>query len=149
MHRRLRATILTVVLASVAWARSAAADCSTDIDCYGATCGSPVCQQTVGGSNCVAAGTDPQGFDGTCGTDADCKCAGEGATCTSGTGHCTFTTPQDAGSAADAGASSGSSDNSAACAVAHIGHGGQVGIVVALSIACAAGLGLARRKGRR
>jgi hypothetical protein len=82
------------LLLSIAWSRSASADCSVDTDCPGSACGDPVCQLSVGGSNCVNAGTDVQGFDGECAADVDCKCASQGATCYAATGHCTFTVPQ-------------------------------------------------------
>jgi hypothetical protein len=40
---------------------------------------------------CVAAGTDPQGSDGWCNVDAECKCLAQGATCDTTTFHCTVT----------------------------------------------------------
>ena len=46
---------------------------------------------------CVAAGTDPDGMDGWCNNDDECKCKGEGATCNTTTLHCTFTKPKTTG----------------------------------------------------
>jgi hypothetical protein len=135
--------VLAVLLSALAWAGRASADCGTDIDCLGATCGSAVCQYTVGGSNCVAAGTDVQGIDGTCRVDSDCKCAGEGATCAAGLGHCTFTLPQDAGSAsADAASSSDGSDSQASCRISRMGPCDSMMIAAAYVM----GLVLARRR---
>jgi hypothetical protein len=76
----------------------------------------------VSGGACVAAGTDVEGFDGACTIDAECKCAGEGATCSAETFHCTFTLPSQApaqpdGGAAEADAGDGT-DNTAGCRIA-------------------------------
>ena len=101
--------VLTAALCVLAWARTAAADCSVDTDCPGATCGSSVCQWSVGGHNCVAAGTDLQGYDGRCGNDAQCKCSGEGATCTASQ-YCTFTVPAAATTPSDASTSTSTAD---------------------------------------
>jgi hypothetical protein len=81
-------------VACVAATRLASAACTNDVDCPTALCGGQVCQW--GGVHmCVPAGTDPQGSDGWCTTDTDCKCMGEGARCVSP--HCTFTLPGDGG----------------------------------------------------
>ena len=78
-------------VACVAATRLASAACTNDVDCPTATCGGQVCQW--GGVHmCVPAGTDPQGSDGWCTTDTDCKCMGEGARCVST--NCTFTVPR-------------------------------------------------------
>ncbi len=153
MRRELLTFGLAGLMASAAWARPAAADCNTDIDCPGPTCGSPVCQRSVGGQACVVAGTDPQGFDGSCTTDADCKCRVQGATCLAATLHCSFTLPEDGGSSAgavsaDAATSPSGSDAggpSASCAAAGARRGAAG---AAAALVCAAALALARRRRR-
>ncbi len=86
-----------------------AAACTNDVDCPTAACGGEVCQWSASGHACVSAGTDPQGSDGWCTADTDCKCMGEGATCVSP--HCTFTLPRDGGSSAADGGGGGSSSS--------------------------------------
>jgi MYXO-CTERM domain-containing protein len=98
-------------VACLTWvSQASAATCTNDIDCPTATCGGEVCQWSASGHACVAAGTAPQGTDGWCGADTDCKCMGEGATCVSP--HCTFTLPRDAAAGdSSAGSSSSSGGN--------------------------------------
>ena len=152
MRPRIHVLALAGLLVS-AWARPSAADCTVDTDCPGATCGSSVCQWSVGGHACVPAGTDPQPYDGWCTNDAQCKCGGEGATCTASQ-HCTFTVPQSSQSApstTDAGTSStaGGTANPAGCTVVpgNPGGGGSAVIVLAC-LACAAALRASRARGR-
>jgi MYXO-CTERM domain-containing protein len=68
-----------------------AASCDHDTQCAGSQCGGQVCQWPA--HRCVNAGTDPSGSDGWCNTDADCKCASQGATCNTATFHCSTTLP--------------------------------------------------------
>ena len=82
------ATLTVVTLASV---RAEAASCTKDTDCPGTECGSQVCDWTSGTPTCVPAGTKPQHLDGWCAVTADCKCAAQGAWCS--TPSCTFTVP--------------------------------------------------------
>jgi hypothetical protein len=147
---KIRSAFLVAAASCVlVWARSAAAQCATDIDCPGPLCGDPVCQHSVGGSACVAAGTDVAGYDGSCTADADCKCINQGARCDPTSFHCTFTQPQDGGATtttttttADAGASPATSPG------CEVGRGGeQDGIVIGL--ACVAGMAMARRRRER
>jgi hypothetical protein len=98
---------LTVLLSALAWARPAGATCTIDTDCPTPACGGEVCQWSASAHNCVAAGTDPQGTDGWCNVDSDCKCMGEGATCVSP--HCTFTLSREGGTASSSGGSASSS----------------------------------------
>jgi hypothetical protein len=108
MRREILAVGLAGLLSAVAWARPGAAACTNDVDCPTATCGGQVCKWATSGHACVAAGTDPQGTDGWCTVDTDCKCKAEGATCV-GT-YCTFTLPRDGGaSTAEGGGGSSSS----------------------------------------
>jgi hypothetical protein len=152
MRRGLLLAMLAGLLPVVTLARPAAASCNTDIDCYGPLCGDPVCQWGVGVHSCVAAGTQPQGFDGECASDSDCKCRGQGATCDPTVSHCTFTLSMNAG---DAGASSGSGGGSGTgsssgttpgaggCAVGGPGAGESMSTLVYVL-----GLMLARRRGK-
>jgi MYXO-CTERM domain-containing protein len=89
---------VTLFVASTALAEGEA--CYNDIDCPGTACGDAVCNWTksakmpVGNKAfaCNPAGSQtPVGKDGWCTTTADCKCAGEGATCVAP--YCTFTKP--------------------------------------------------------
>lgn len=78
------------------------AACFKDTDCPGAACGGEVCNWNkthpvpVGDRVfvCNPAGTSPQGRDGWCVTDADCKCRGLGAVCVAP--YCSFTRPSEA-----------------------------------------------------
>ncbi|HVY32075.1 MAG TPA: hypothetical protein VHB79_36315 [Polyangiaceae bacterium] len=71
--------------------------CFNDSDCPNPSCGGLVCNWTKMSPNpsgnkifyCSPAGTGPQGMDGWCTTDADCKCASAGAKCVAP--YCTFT----------------------------------------------------------
>jgi hypothetical protein len=119
--------------------------CTTDTDCPGATCGSLVCQWTVAGHACVPAGTDPEGYDGWCTIDSNCKCAGQGATCTSQS-HCSFTLSQDAGaSTSSSGSSTGGTTSTPGAAGCSMKPGAARGDEYALAIAFAA-LTLMRRR---
>ena len=71
-------------------ADQSAASCDHDTECPDSQCGGQVCQWGAT-HTCVAAGTDPQGEDGWCNTDDECKCKAAGATCNLTTLHCTFT----------------------------------------------------------
>lgn len=73
---------------------SSAIECDHDTQCPNAACGGQVCRWTNTSQSCVAAGTDPQGTDGWCNNDDECKCKGEGATCNLTTLHCTATLPK-------------------------------------------------------
>jgi hypothetical protein len=98
MKTRILGVLLGAALSlfvSMASTRAARAACTNDVDCPTAACGGQVCQWPP--HMCVAAGTDPQGSDGWCSQDTDCKCMGEGAKCAGV--HCTFTLPPDAGGA--------------------------------------------------
>lgn len=74
-----------------------AVGCFNDSDCPGWTCGGDVCNWSKISPNpqgqkiflCNPAGTDPQGMDGWCTTDADCKCRAQGARCVAP--YCSFT----------------------------------------------------------
>ena len=152
MRRGLLFATLAGFLSVVALVRPAAASCNTDIDCYGPLCGDPVCEWGVGVHSCVAAGTQPQGFDGQCSSDSDCKCRGQGATCDPTVGHCTFTLSMDAGSAgtpnggggsSGAGSSSSTTPGAGGCAVGGRGAGESMSTLVYVL-----GLVLARRRGK-
>lgn len=73
------------------------AACYKDTDCPGAACGGEVCNWNKlhpmpEGERlfmCNPAGTSPQGQDGWCVSDADCKCRGLGAVCVAP--YCSFT----------------------------------------------------------
>ena len=73
------------------------AACYNDTDCPDPACGGQVCNWTKQAQHpdgtklfyCNAAGTQPDGKDGWCTTDADCKCRGLGAHCAAP--YCTFT----------------------------------------------------------
>lgn len=93
----LSAAVITDLGGSVSDMASAdlsAITCDHDTECPGTACGGQVCRWFNNTQMCVAAGTDPQGTDGWCNTDAECKCRGEGATCDTTTLHCTFTKPK-------------------------------------------------------
>lgn len=104
MKVMLRRSLATLVGSLALFATSAALaegeGCYNDVDCPGTACGDAVCnwskQTTAPMGNkifyCNPAGTQAEGRDGWCTTTADCKCAGEGATCV-GT-YCTFTKPK-------------------------------------------------------
>jgi hypothetical protein len=151
---RMRFAIRLLTLAAVplacAWVRPALADCTTDTDCPGPFCGSEVCQWTVSGHACVPAGTDPQGYDGWCMIDVNCKCAGQGATCDTALGHCTFTVPQDASAGTvDSGGSPATTATPASCAVGPAaGRRGRRGGALAFAWSLAALGAMARRRGR-
>src|SRR5258708_26175272 len=134
MLRPGHAAALALVLA-LGVSRRAAAQCTVDIDCPGPTCGSSVCQWSVGGHTCVAAGTDVQGYDGWCVADSDCKCAGMGATCATATQHCTFTVPQSAPGGGDASGSMHGEDTTTTppgCALGGVpGDAGGAAVLVA------------------
>jgi len=103
------AAALALALAAIVWpaAPVRAAACASDIDCPGTACGSQVCDWVTGTVACVPAGTKwPQGADGECATDADCKCAPQGARCFPP--FCTFTVPPDAGAAGTTGSAGAS-----------------------------------------
>lgn len=80
------------------------AACYNDDDCPGAACGGDVCNWNKIHPSpipegdrfyvCNPAGSSPQGMDGWCTTDADCKCRGLGAVCR--VPYCTFTRASDA-----------------------------------------------------
>jgi MYXO-CTERM domain-containing protein len=107
----MRTMLFLVAVAVAAPALASVDQCSFDVDCPGDTCGTQVCQwnQATGDRLCVAAGTDPQGHDGTCDStvNATCKCFPEGALCMS-SGFCTFTVGS-SGSSTNGGSSSKSS----------------------------------------
>jgi hypothetical protein len=71
--------------------------CFNDSDCPVNSCGGQVCNWNKSHERptadkafvCNPAGTDPQGQDGWCTTDADCKCRAQGAKCVGV--YCTFT----------------------------------------------------------
>jgi len=102
---------LALALPLLTWQTAARATCDVDSDCPAAACGGQVCEWSMGVPvGCMAAGTDPQGSDGWCDTDTDCKCMTEGATCSSAH-HCTFTLPKDTdGGVLDASASEAGAD---------------------------------------
>jgi hypothetical protein len=102
----------------------------------------------------VAAGTDIPGFDGECSIDAECKCIGQGATCSAATSHCTFTLPQPGAedAAVTSGSSSGSSggsstDASPGCAVARTAAGRED--LATIALACGVALVSVRARRRR
>jgi|GEM_PF-2643695 len=69
-------------------------ECINDIDCntVSTACGSKVCSWTAAANHtCVDASLG--NTDGWCGSDTDCKCKTQGATCQASVGspHCTFT----------------------------------------------------------
>jgi hypothetical protein len=116
---------LTALLSALAWAPPASAACTNDVDCPTPACGGEVCQWPA--HACVTAGTDPQGTDGWCTLDSDCKCMGEGATCVSP--HCTFTLPRDGGAGGSSDGSSpsdGSAHSSDGSAYSSSSSGGPV-----------------------
>src|SRR5450432_2386864 len=146
----------------------ARAACTNDTDCPDTECGGQICDWTSLPQTCKPAGTQPQGMDGWCTTDADCKCKGECATCVNS--QCTRTLPKSAGnggasgtagtgssaagssaagsSAAGASSSTDSSSGSSGCSIAG-GAGGtpRGSLGLALGAACALGLlGTRRRK---
>jgi streptogramin lyase len=65
--------------------------CTKDTDCIGSgkACGGDVCSAKSTPHVCVLANT---GDPGSCNADADCWCAGEGATCDMTSHKCSFTT---------------------------------------------------------
>ena len=72
------------------------------LDCPGAACGGQVCDWSSGTLACAPAGSkESQGTDGECATNADCKCAAQGAVCRAP--FCSFTLPPDAGAGGTAG----------------------------------------------
>jgi MYXO-CTERM domain-containing protein len=101
MRALLRGSLATLVgsvslfVASTAFADGEA--CYNDIDCPGTACGDAVCNWSKQAAMpmgtkvfaCNPAGSQPDGKDGWCTTDTDCKCKGEGATCVAP--YCTFT----------------------------------------------------------
>jgi hypothetical protein len=103
MKALLRGSLATLVgsmallVASTALADGEA--CYNDIDCPGTACGDAVCNWSKTATTpvspkvfaCNPAGSQPMGKDGWCTTNADCKCAGQGATCVAP--YCTFTKP--------------------------------------------------------
>jgi|SRR5450432_600907 len=155
----------------------ARAACVNDTDCPDAQCGGQICDwsklpQTP--QTCKPAGTQPQGIDGWCTTDADCKCKTEGATCVNS--QCTRTLPMSAGnggasgtagtgssaaggsaagssaagsSAAGASSSTDSSSGSSGCSIA-AGAGGtpRGSLGFAVGAVCALGLLGSRRRKR-
>ena len=147
----------------------ARAACVNDTDCPDAQCGGQICDwsklpQTP--QTCTPAGTQPQGTDGWCTTDADCKCKTEGATCLNS--QCTRTLPMSAGnggatgtagtgssaagssaagsSAAGASSTTDSSSGSSGCSFAGGAPRGSLGL--AFGAACALGMLGARRRKR-
>lgn len=78
------------------------APCFNDTDCPGNSCGGEVCNWNKAHPKpsgdkvfvCNPAGTDPNGQDGWCTSDANCKCLGLGAKCLGV--RCTFTRAADA-----------------------------------------------------
>jgi hypothetical protein len=136
--------------------------CINDTDCPGAQCGDWVCDWNLpasGGTGytCVPAGTDPEGHDGWCATDSDCKCRSLGATCS--TPHCTFTLPKSgqhdggnidatvhgssSGGSAEGGASGNFVSGGGGCAV---GAPGAMGDWACASLAGAAVLATRKRR---
>lgn len=90
MLRRSMATLVGSVALLLAPAAFAEGEpCYNDDDCPNPACGGDVCNwqkqsPTPDGDKvfyCQPAGRDPQGQDGWCTTDDNCKCKGEGATC--------------------------------------------------------------------
>jgi hypothetical protein len=161
--------LLGAVAALFAFEGAARAACVNDVDCTtGPSCGGDVCDYSTGTPTCKAAGTQPQGSDGWCAHDSDCKCMGQGATCA--VPYCTFTKPQtgsggssgtDAGAAGSGAAGAGAagagaagsatttdggtkSGSSSGCAVGGSGSGG-LATLVGLGLVVA---GLARRRRR-
>jgi hypothetical protein len=125
------AVALAAVVCSPAPARAA---CVTDLDCPGAACGGQVCDWSSGTLACAPAGSkESQGADGECATNADCKCAAQGAVCRAP--FCSFTLPPDAGAAGTAGAAGasgasggGSSGKAGSGAGGAAGGGGGAGV---------------------
>ncbi len=107
MKALLRGTLATLVgSVSLFVASSALAEgeaCYNDIDCPGTACGDAVCNWSKQAATpvgkmvfaCNPAGSQPDRQDGWCTTDADCKCAGQGAVCKAP--YCTFTKPKPGG----------------------------------------------------
>jgi hypothetical protein len=140
---------------------AAQAACTNDVDCPDAQCGGQVCDWTNLPMTCKPAGTQPQGTDGWCTADTDCKCKGDGATCVNN--QCTRTLPKGAGgggasgsggsagssaagtSAAGTSSSTDSSSGSSGCSLAGGTRHGSLGL---LGAACALGLIGARRRKR-
>ena len=122
LPHRMKCTLLAAFVCSFAAATAAAqtnpATCVNDIDCVATpTCGGDVCDWNgTPAQKCRPAGTSPKGMDGWCMMDTDCKCMGMGATCDTGTLHCTFTRPcdgPDGGTCATGGSGGGGSSGTA------------------------------------
>ncbi len=142
----------------------AQAACTNDVDCPDAQCGGQVCDWTNLPMTCKAAGTQPQGTDGWCTVDTDCKCKSDGASCVNN--QCTRTLPKGAGAggASGAGGSAGSSaagssststagsssstDSSSGSSGCSLAGGTRRGSLGLLGAACALGLMGARRRKR-
>jgi hypothetical protein len=106
-------SVVAIGLSVLGWTRSARAECTNDIDCPGSACGSQICSWTSnpdGGHECVDAGTGQVGMEGWCSTNADCKCASEGAMCN--VPNCTFTLPPAGTGSSGTSATSGASSTS-------------------------------------
>ncbi|HEY4159592.1 MAG TPA: hypothetical protein VGM29_15890, partial [Polyangiaceae bacterium] len=110
-----------------AWPKaSLAADCVTDMDCPGTTCGAQVCQWVSSASHvCQAAGSKSRGSDGWCNTSADCKCQSVGAKCNAQF-SCSFVLASDAPAAG--GASGAGAGGTASAAAAGAVLGGTSGV---------------------
>src|SRR5947209_1641679 len=87
--------VLGLLLAATSVSHVARAACLNDVDCPDTQCGGQVCDWTTLPQTCKPAGTQPQGTDGWCTADTDCKCKSEGATCVNS--QCTRTLPKSAG----------------------------------------------------
>lgn len=87
--------LLALSIAPTAFA--AGAPCFNDTDCRNSACGGEVCNWNELATNpvgektfvCRPAGLAPQGADGWCTTDENCKCRAQGAKCIAP--YCSFT----------------------------------------------------------
>ena len=138
---------LACLLAAAGNAR--AASCNVDTDCTGnAACGGDICDFYTQPPACKPAGGHPNGMDGWCTVDTDCKCHAQGATCTGV--YCSFTVP-DGGTTTGTGGSGGSTGSAGSS-----GGGGGCSVAGGTAVDgsfALAGLGLvtalARRRRRR
>jgi hypothetical protein len=149
----IRLSFLVGLICLLAGAGTARAACTVDTDCTGnAACGGDICDFYGTVPTCKPAGGHPNGMDGWCNVDTDCKCHAQGATCTSV--YCSFTVP-DGGTSTGTGGSSGSAGSTGSSGSSGGGGGGcsLAGGMAADGSFALAGLGLvtalARRRRRR
>jgi hypothetical protein len=154
--RSLLGLALPLVLLTTTLTAVAQVECINDDDCPGAECGGEVCQWLAEGNTCMPPGSMPEGQDGWCETDLDCKCRDQGATCAAA--RCTFVVSRNgSGGSGGGGSSTGGASGGGTVEATGSGDDGGCALSAPISEAPAPWIGAAallllfgaRRRGAR